>query len=664
MAKLTLKLNGKIIQSVELEPGKEYYAGRASECEFPLEDYRGISRQHLKIFENGGIWYCESLSKFLHPRLGDENFESLGMNESITFTLPPYEFEFETEMVASEPEPPVDSEDEIEEEDQQENEHALVPFSSSTLDEHTNAGVSEATAVGSIQLTSTLRVCYPSSSDNETLRLEGQVWTAGRESDCEIQLHNPKVSRKHFELNKNQEGYFVTDLGSSNGTYLNGQRLPPHEPTRIMSGDQLRVLDIELFFEIKATNLPAVTAPPLPVPQPWFGQPSTDLAVQGIYEYEPTQLGHLPGLVEDDSPKTLLQRVKSFDWRKNKVRVALGAMVPVLLFALFSQPDKKKTEGETSAASTSTNASFENLSPEQKKAIKDSLSLARNLYVQGKYSLCLAELAKLHETIPFYDNSKELESFCIQGHELTQRKLDNERKEREKAMVEQKIADITDTCAEKYGNQGTVEEVRKCLAGAIELNPEHPKIIELVQRAEDRLREKELLAQRQKEQARKRREILSILELAQRYKRQGDLIKARSTYKRFISRADSSLSSQKSQARRELASVSKTLEEKIRFLMEKCTALGESEKYKEAYMACDEVLKEDSSVGKARTLKEKYANILRRKMKVLYQDAKLEESLGNLETAKEKWKKIREEDLENGDFHKKATIKLRQYGIL
>lgn len=668
MAKLTLKLNGKILQTIELESGTDYYAGRASECDFPLEDYRGISRQHLKIFESDGVWYCESLSKFLHPKLGEENFESLGMNESVSFSLPPYEFEFETEAVSQEE--PLESHGEGVKEN-----HALVPFassieSSSSLDDDSESpaeytqvgGSSDATAVGSIQLSSTLRICYPSSSDNETLKLEGQVWTAGRESDCEIQLHNPKVSRKHFELTKNPEGYFVTDLGSSNGTYLNGQKLPPHEPTRMMSGDHLRVLDIELHFEVKASNLPAVTAQPLALAPPWVNHSMNALAIPGPYEYEATQLGHVPSL-EESVPKTPIEKFKSFDWKKNKVRVAIGALIPVLLFSIFSEPEKKPQE-DAAVAGANTNASFDNLSPEQKTAIKDSLGLARNLYVQGKYSLCLAELAKLHETIPFYDNSKELESFCIQGHELTQRKLDNDRKEREKAMVEQQIADITATCTEKYNNQGSVEEVRKCLAGAIELNPEHPKIIELIQRAEDRLREKELLAQRARERAQKRRSILNILELAQKYRDQGDLIKARSTYKRFISRADGSLSSQKSEAQRELASVSKTLEEKISLLMEKCRALGESEKYREAYQACDEAVKEDPSVKDAEALKEKYANTLRRQMKVLYQDAKLEESLGNLEAAKEKWKKIRAEDLESGSFYKKATIKLRQYGVI
>lgn len=657
MAKLSLKLNGVLIKTLELQPGQEYTAGRSPDCDFPLDDHRGISRQHLKFFENSGVWCCESLSKFLHPKLGEENFDSLEMNESVSFSLFPYEFEFELEE-NEKPETENFAEPQANENPP---EQALVPVGSPTNESHLDEPYSsDATAVGTIQLNTTLRICYPSSSDNETLKLEGEVWTAGREADCEIQLHNPKVSRRHFELTKNPSGHYITDLGSSNGTFLNGHRLPPHEPTRLNSGDLLKVLDIELHFEIKASNLPAVTAQPMNLPQVWLSQMPVGWPPPS--EYEATQVGSIPTL-ENAGPQTWSQKVKNFDWKKNKVRVALGAMVPILIFALFSGSDPESKKSDL-AKESKDNLNFENLSPEQKMAIKDSLGLAQNLYVQGKYSLCLAELAKLHETIPFYNNSKELESFCIQGHELTQRKLDNDRKEREKAMVEQKIVDIVDICSEKHKDQGTVSEIRNCLTEAIELDPEHPRVVELVQRAEDRKREKTLLAEQQKAAAQKRKQILSLLHVAQNYRKKGQLIKARSSYENFISKADGSLQSEKNQARRELASVSKNLKEKVSLLMEKCQVLGDAEKFKEAFYACDKAIQEDPSAKQAYELKDQYASVLRRKMKAIYQDAKLEESLGNLEAAKEKWKKIRSEDLESGDFHQKSTLKLRQYGAL
>ena len=54
---------------------------------------------------------------------------------------------------------------------------------------------------------------------------------------------------------------------------------------------------------------------------------------------------------------------------------------------------------------------------------------------------------------------------------------------------------------------------------------------------------------------------------------------------------------------------------------------------------------------------------LRRELKGVYEDSVLEESLGNVDSAKEKWKKIVKDDLEKGEYGQKAKSKLQKYGI-
>jgi hypothetical protein len=48
------------------------------------------------------------------------------------------------------------------------------------------------------------------------------------------------VSRRHAILAHNQNVYTVEDLGSANGTFVNGRRLPPQAPTTIEHGDELK----------------------------------------------------------------------------------------------------------------------------------------------------------------------------------------------------------------------------------------------------------------------------------------------------------------------------------------------------------------------------------------------------------------------------------------
>jgi hypothetical protein len=51
-------------------------------------------------------------------------------------------------------------------------------------------------------------------------------------------------------------------------------------------------------------------------------------------------------------------------------------------------------------------------------------------------------------------------------------------------------------------------------------------------------------------------------------------------------------------------------------------------------------------------------------MKNIYEDSVLEESLGNVDSAKEKWRRIMKEDLDFDEYTAKAKSKLQKYGVL
>ncbi len=57
------------------------------------------------------------------------------------------------------------------------------------------------------------------------------------------------VSRHHARFLRRSEGWFLEDLQSTNGTYLNEVRLLPHRPVRLNSGDLLRFGQLTLIFE-------------------------------------------------------------------------------------------------------------------------------------------------------------------------------------------------------------------------------------------------------------------------------------------------------------------------------------------------------------------------------------------------------------------------------
>ena len=104
-------------------------------------------------------------------------------------------------------------------------------------------------------------------------QLAGKRWplnkselTIGRGEDCDIVLPDRQVSRHHFRVVRDDDGYNVEDLGSKNGTYINGA--PVRGSMQLQDGDEIQVaLSVRLMFVGAEATLP-LTQEMLRVAQP------------------------------------------------------------------------------------------------------------------------------------------------------------------------------------------------------------------------------------------------------------------------------------------------------------------------------------------------------------------------------------------------------------
>ncbi len=77
-------------------------------------------------------------------------------------------------------------------------------------------------------------------------RLPSQTAVIGRAVECDVVITSKSVSREHTRLRRDGRRWLVEDLGSTNGTYLNGERII--NSLTLRDGDSLKVGDVAFIF--------------------------------------------------------------------------------------------------------------------------------------------------------------------------------------------------------------------------------------------------------------------------------------------------------------------------------------------------------------------------------------------------------------------------------
>jgi hypothetical protein len=81
--------------------------------------------------------------------------------------------------------------------------------------------------------------------DGRTLRVDKRRVVLGRSRECDIQVEDPNVSRRHAELRQEGSAYWIVDLDSTNGIEVNGRRA---QRAKLESGDTFTVGSTEITF--------------------------------------------------------------------------------------------------------------------------------------------------------------------------------------------------------------------------------------------------------------------------------------------------------------------------------------------------------------------------------------------------------------------------------
>lgn len=642
MNKIIILHKNDEVASIELKPGQEYTAGRGTKADIKLPSLEGVSRKHFKFMLEGNVLYIEQLAKYGEMLVDGEVYENYEAHNSCEIKIRPFTLIYEKPEVSEELSLSSD------EESSDQLPATVEPFNAD-----------EKTSVGEINLSLRLQVYYPT-GEEEKIKVTGDLSVAGREASCDIYLRDDHISRRHFEIIKKANMYYIRDLGSSNGTYLNDHKISTDKPEVLKSEDQIKIkgLKINVFYEdssfeqklSQAISVPAVQPQQMSY-QPIFQPPS----IEDLEDVEVVGVERIGG-----SNKKFKKIVgKLFE---NKIRGTLVVIAGLfLLLMMLPSNNQNKEVGKKDLSSQE--PSFKTLSEEEKSLIKHKYKLLHDAYSRADYGTCIIEAKGIHKILPIgFEESKRYENLCDNGLKAIKDLAYREKLERMREKNEQQIARTISECEEKF-NALSLPELKDCLLPATEINPEDPKVLSLLERKNAEIQQLE--KQREIAAAREAR----IQEGIRDYKRhispykKGQLKKAINRLNSYLAKSYPDPYNYKSKARRKLASIEKELNKKIESKLAECESLLNKQNYKKAYEACDSALKEDKSNKAAQEMVKKLRYELSLEMKKLFDNAILEENYGNVNAAKKLWKDILEKDFPEGsEFYEKAKIRLGKYG--
>ncbi len=237
----------------------------------------------------------------------------------------------------------------------------------------------------------------------EEFALEDGEYVIGRAADNPICIPDTSVSRKHVLVRRLGGGWAASDLGSGNGTLLNGEPISDEMP--LSHGDVLTLGDTEVTFQDASNATMMMPAPSAPPPRPGRSgsrsaapaAPAADASDEGGEAAVPRRPPPRPesrarparGGRGAAAPDPEAQK------RKKRLLIMTAAVFAMLVVLLAAIKVKQQQQAEAEAAAAAA-------ADERRAALSGLFQDAKNLIREGKWVEAKAKLLELQEAEPEY----------------------------------------------------------------------------------------------------------------------------------------------------------------------------------------------------------------------------------------------------------------------
>lgn len=683
MSRLKVSLRGALISELHLIPDKEYIGGRKEGSDIRLQAEKGISREHFRLKNVDGRWHLQSISRFGELYSLGQRVEDIILEHNQSFQIPPYEFQY------------LEIPEEID-----------INFPD---EEFLSADESAKTTIGVVAQVPYIKIVNSSNEVLEMLRLEvGDTWVAGRDPTCQIVIADQRVSRRQFEIRKINGIFTIIDLASVNGTFVNGSPVSGTDPQPLRSGDSITVLDNHLFFELHDPNfkfkIEKIEVSPIAVEPIDFTQsknsaltsdsqykgnfnPESVIAETPISQvpvYDPnlvneqlnasggpfTGIPNQPGAHDYYQFNSQASPLRKSSWQKIKDnKPLLIAFVLAFLAGAYYLSEQMNAEPEQNVASNAD--PFLNLTAAQQKEVKENYAMGEQMMTQEKFDLAADKFKKINDLLKLgYRDSLAL---AKRAEELYVSKLqiqEDERSAKEREEQAKMIAEVARKCEKLLLPKVEMAEIDQCLQPIAALDLSNADYIRIKAEAEKIITDRLNREMQVKNYAVNVKELRELFEKAQKTRQEGFAFKAIRRYKEVINSPLPDPDGLKSRSKKIVKFIEDTVRHKTVQSVTDADNLYQQGKYREAIKLLNDAIAYDPSNELIKEKSEQMRLDLKRQMMSLYQESVIDESYGVIDSnnsrqgAKDKWKKIVETDLEDGEYYKKSVIKLRKYGVL
>ncbi len=523
----------------------------------------------------------------------------------------------------------------------------------------------------------------------------------GRGKECEVVINDKKASRKNTVIVRDGNHYIIRDLGSSNGTFVNGTKV---QERKLEADDKIDVGDVRFRFVAKSSlyeeqekdfvPVPTLSDVPAPTAQT-FESGEADQGISSALAADDSMASSLPSQLPDylmnaqgatnagamgeqemnavppdaaaqaEAPKGPLSKIY-FKYIRNfkDLKPAQKLLVVLVAFLFVSwyleddavTPPTTKPVVQTVPGGVKT---YETLPPAQQRLVDTYYSSARSAYERKDYDAALNEIRKIYSILPEYDKAKELERYANEGKRLVAAREEERKRKEEEARLKARVAELVDE-ATAFMKDKKFTEAEEKFPEILSLDPENEQVATWKDEIAKYIEEQKQIEQQKAVQVAINQRAWDTYKEGQAQFKAGDYRQAIRTFegvfeigaddKKVISKA------------KEMITAAKNAIRDIRDpVLARAKSKEQDGELAAAFKLYEKVTQIDPDHPDAHMGMDRIRGVLQDKAKIMYTEAIVAESYSDFDTAFNKFNGILKTAPEGSLYYERAQRKLAAY---